>query len=262
MAEDIVFKHLSAGAKLEAAEDDADGRHLASGAGTDDFAVFNASDLIVNKTPFTAMSTLLRSGNLLHVPGLGWNTTTVGGTAVSMYIYGQDIYNDATANSSGLSTFRAYGFSEGADLFKFNWDKKTYLIFNYVRRLSDAEAVGRVQLKEAITIGALAAKGIGLRVDNLALMGESYGTELGEVNLNTTITDQYQYQIVIVHDPSVPNIKWYVNGVLKGTQSTSAKIPSGVAGTYNHFAHSLANGATGGVAVHGYLMQLKIWQAR
>ena len=245
MAEDLIFKHLSAGTKLTQTEDDGDGRHLSSGAGTNDFALFDASDRIINKLPLTALSILLKAGNLLHIPtNAGWTEVVTGSGSSSQIPSYCAVYTGATNSSTALLHTVMRGF-RSADLTanRIDWDKKLYFLFKIARFTAAATAVARIQIKEANTIGQLAAKGIELKIANLAMHLESYGTELGTVDLSTAMTSQYPYKVLIAHDPTVPEIKCYVEGALVGTQSTAAKIPSGDAGADSRIMVSLLKGA-------------------
>lgn len=201
---------------------------------------------------------------ILPVPTVtGWTETLVGTGTTALTLTRMSVTTGVNANSSGLR----YAACEGLDLtgtnyVGVNWAKKLTWIFNMLRNGSDAQVIGRIQLKHANAIGALADMGIGIRADNLALVGESYGTVLGEVDLATALTELCHYQVMIVLDPSVPSIAWYVNGVLKGTQVTANKIPSGSNTTAAYLVHSIANGAAGGTNCAQYLSQPKILQER
>lgn len=210
------------------------------------------------------LPTLLKGANTLHIPtNAGWTTShTESGGGEQLPTY-QSVWTGMTANSRGQLEARLSGFGAGVGSYtEVSWDNKLYFIFNYNRSSSDTEVVARVQMKEVNSEGALTAKGIGIRADNLSLVGESYGTELGEVDLGVTLTSGIDQQILIIHDPSVPKIEWYVDGVLKGTQSTAAKIPSGVAGATSRLLHTIINGATGGVWAISAMFHPKLWQAR
>lgn len=192
---------------------------------------------------FEIIETLGR-GILLPIPFADFTETNVGsggGSGATLI----PCITGATANSSALKTLRISGFRNGSDGSFINWNKKIYIVFGLQRDASDSEGVGRIQLKAASTLGAMADKGIGIRLDNFALFGESYGSSLEAVDLSTTLVTADQYQIMVVLDPAVPSIEWFVNGVSKGTQTTAAKIPTGNSLAY--FAVSVANGNSGGV---------------
>lgn len=210
------------------------------------------------------LALLLSRGNLLHIPTTAWGEALVSSGAAVQTPVLQRVGSGTSASSSATLSLTFWSLSlnfRSADSPLVDWNKKLYIGFNYMRSNSDAQGVARFQLKQTDAIGALAAKGIGLRADNLALIGESYGTALGEVDLATTLTSFRAYWITIIHYPG-SKIEWYVNSVLKGTQSTAANIPSGIGTEYIRLVHSAANGADGGVHYRSDLNGLWLWQER
>lgn len=207
---------------------------------------------------------LLKGGNICHIAtNAGWSEVVTGsGTS------GQSpSYITVSTGVSASSSARCYinvlgGFNLADDNWvRIDWDKKLYFVFNYRRGGSDSEAVARVQIKGTTDEGALAGKGIGIRADNLALVGESYGTALGAVDLGSNLPDGQICQLVIVHYPA-SKIEWYVNGILKGTQSTAANIPGGISAAAVSLVVSIKNGVTGGVYGAAQFFLPRIWQAR
>ena len=196
----------------------------------------------------------------------GWTETLVGaGSATAQRFTDILVSTTATANASSLLYAGLFGFNRTATHLQWDWDKWTMLSFLLNSNDIMTGCTSRFQLKEAATIGALAAKGIGIRVDALALVGESYGTQLGTVSLGVSIaSENTPTHIVIVHDSSVPEIKWYtvIGGVatLRGTQSTAANIPSGDAGATSRLVLSTLSPAGG--RSHDFNIDLpEIWQA-
>lgn len=216
------------------------------------------------------LADLLKGGQLLHIPtNAGWTEGKSGaGAPVALQEISRICVNTTvTVSTTDLLYAFIYGFGgAGLEFYLKNWGKKTYIFFSVARQLSDAEVVAFLQFKGTNGIGELAHKGVGIRMDNLTMVGTSFGASQADTALDITMTSQYQYDGVIIHDPSVPKIEWYVdigdgNGmVLRGTQSTATKIPSGIAVLYA--MASIKNGATGGVDATLSLMQPKIWQAR
>jgi len=125
--------------------------------------------------------------------------------------------------------------------------------FNFAKRFSigftvgvdavNANSVRYVQLKAAATIGDLAAPGIGIKIVNATLYGESYGSERGTIEL-MTLTSTKEYQMEIQHNPIAGEINFCVGGVLKGQITTAAYIPNATEALVNMFC-SVSNGATG-----------------
>lgn len=210
---------------------------------------------------------LLKGGNVLHIPtNAGWTSTVVGSGSAGQGVSTLYLNTGSSTNSSARFSTNIYGFNIGNAYTQFTFDKKMYFIFNYCRVNSENTATGFVQLKTVGDIGPLAAKGFGLRVDNLSLVGESYGTALGTVDLATTLVSAYTYQIVIVFSPGVPKIEWYVRTTaggqltLKGSQTTAAYIPSGQSGDYGYMVDSIANGEGVSSSAVSLLFHPKIWQ--
>jgi len=204
----------------------------------------------------------LNRSNFTMIPvNAGWTTTEVNSGVLTQQPLRIVAHTGVTANSEASGYARAYGFNEDGNYNYLNWDKRLSLIFNLGRVIPDTEVIARVQLKLATTEGALGAKGIGLKVANFALWGESYGTGLGEVDLETSSIEAHGNQIRVDLDPGV-SVKWYMNGTLIGTQATAAKIPTGITASATYFVVSIINGATGGADAYLTFMQPKIWQAR
>jgi len=208
------------------------------------------------------LAALVEGGNLLYLlTNAGWSSTVTGGGVVTRNLSSLILYTSTTTNSSALVAGEAcfLGQGQAGMWWKPYWDRKLHIIFRVMPYHTDAAGVRRVQLKETTAIGALTGSGIGVRFDNLALVGESYGTELGEVDLATTFTAGLDKQIAIIHYPG-SKIEWYVNGVLKGTQSIAAKIPSGAGAATANFVASVING-TSTTSIRIDISLVRIWQA-
>lgn len=219
--------------------------------------VENADGIDLSTGEFLAA--LLKGGNLLHIPTIsGWGESVVGSGSSVLGVSSIMVSSGPTANSKATLAALLYGFNVGGAWYlKFNWNKRVYIVFNLVWQYDISTGIGRFQLKNTGAEGALSYRGIGIRMDNRALKGESYGTSLGVVDLAINLTQNYIHRIAIIHYPG-SKIEWYVNGVLKGTQSTLANIPSGVA-TGGYLVHSTLNGATASDA-RTHILHPKIWQ--
>jgi len=209
---------------------------------------------------------IMSLGNFQIVPTSGWTSTLVGTGAVSSASCYNDVHTGTTANSSAfyaVGPLPLLGPASGSNsASRITWDKKMYIMFNVAMWGNDTEVVRRIQLKQATTIGALAALGVDVEIDNFALKGNSYGSGgLGTVSLGATVTQLNNVQIIIVHTPGVSDA-WYVNGVLKGTQSNATLIPSGQSTADNRFCTSVSNGATGTVDDYLRISGISIWQER
>lgn len=204
-------------------------------------------------------------GSVLHIPtNAGWTASNLNGGSIEKFVAMQLCQTFVTANARALLWARFHGFNVGGNPDLTNWDRKLYYSFGYCRYGgSDAQVVARVQIKTVNTEGALGAKGIGIRVENFDIYGESYGTALGSVNLGLTLVATRMYHILIVLDPDTREIQWWIDSgsglTLLGTQTTAANIPTALS-TGSYLVHSIVNGATGGVNCSSKMYRPKVWQ--
>lgn len=173
----------------------------------------------------------------------GWTTAVTGTGAVTQAPSYISAITWADANSSAIARCIMYGCAEAGLYTLFDLRKRCLISFVLTADTSIADSVRYFQFKEATTHGDLGALGLGVKLSNLTLYGESYGSERGEVELLTLSTGR-SYKINIEHDPVAGFIKWYVNGVLTATQSTAAKIPNAVTTGACYAVLSCINGAT------------------
>ncbi|KKN37952.1 hypothetical protein LCGC14_0758390 [marine sediment metagenome] len=206
---------------------------------------------------------MLRTGRLF-MPSLNaqWNTSVANGgtfTLKSLYVAAN---TGATGSASSLGFIYMAGTSKAGSNFEYiDWDKKAVITFPIAARQisgTHTDFVGRVQLKEAGSEGALGAKGIGVEIDVLDLYAESYGVSLAKTDIGIDLVDYQMVRVTIVHTPGV-SIKWYVDDVLKVTETDTDKIPSGMSGTSGLFAVSGVNGASAGNS-RIYVGVVTIWQ--
>ncbi len=210
-----------------------------------------------------AIGDLLARGTLAFIDTSGgWSSTTVVGTGGGSTGFGViESSTGTTASSSSVRSASLYNLDSGSgSLARINWNKQLRLWFRFIRQTSEAQSIARVQLKEATTIGALAALGIGIQVDNLAVSLESYGTSVATVSASTTLTTAVGVEVEIRHYPA-SRIELYINNALKCSQTTAAKIPSGNAGAGSALATSIANGVSGGTSAISDVGWIWIWQA-
>ena len=193
------------------------------------------------RTRFTGSPTfamdVLSEGHFQQIPTIaGWTEAVTGSGSTSM----QAAYNQTRTGTTLDSTARRYtetigGFA-GSSIFAVNYGKPLVFRFGLGRATSEANAVGRIQIKPTQAEGALAGQGIGVRVSNLALYGESYGSGGAFVDLSVTMTDAAMYEIEIRHYPG-QRIEWWVDGAFKAQTTTAANIPGAVTTAY--LVHSL-----------------------
>jgi hypothetical protein len=160
----------------------------------------------------------------------------------------------------------AYGYMDlslGSVFWLFNFDRATVLHFFIMRFRSDAEAVAYMQIKDSSppVLEDMDCLGLGIKIENLTLYGESFGTERGEVDLETNLASMESVEMEIIHTPGV-SIEWKVNGVSKGIQDDPDKIPSGISLVTTLFCAGIKNGATGGVDAQFTISNLSLWQSK
>jgi len=206
------------------------------------------------------LAVLFKGGKPCFVPLDGWSPGHTGSGAGGASPFYQYVATGVTANSKGRLYTTFYGFSGAIDNpGKADWSKRLYFILGYRRYLSDDEVVARIQIKQTSNFGALVNKGLGIRVDNLALKGESYGSSLGVVDLGVTVHSNVVNEIAIVHYGT--KVEWYVGRQLRGTQNDTAKIPMGIpAPGSTRFVHTIINGPTGGINANSTLLHPSLWQ--
>ena len=161
---------------------------------------------------------------------VGWDTGLVGGGTVNLFPFGCHCVTAAGASST-RAWVAMHGLGQGGPITRIDWDRKLYVMFSIMRTNDVATAQASTLLSESAMVGDIAAQGIGIEIENLTLWGVSWGAGAARavVDLGTLMVDSQQYDIVIIHDPSVPSIEWYVNQVLSGTQITANNIPAGLA---------------------------------
>lgn len=225
------------------------------------------SNLDLNSFEFSntyeALAAMLRGNPVTVQPAAAdWVNVAVGSGANSHLWNHARVETGTTASSSYLSRTTLYFLTEGgSDATIINWGEKLWVICNIIRSAgSDAEATAWLQIKEATTIGNLAAKGLGIVLANLTLSGESYGTQRNTTSLSTTLTLGRSNRLAIVHDPTTTQIRWYVNRVLVGTEGIAANIPSGNSGDSGRLMLSIQNGVTGTVNATFAMTNLLLFQ--
>jgi len=183
--------------------------------------------------------------NVIRAPtNGGWNTSNVGSGNVAISIFFISPRSGTTANSQALAYVNTFGLNLTVNGYYIDWQKLLVLQFIVSRQNSDPEAVARFQLKESYSQGALTQRGVGVEISNYAMIGESYGTSRGTVNL-ITLEDVKAYVVKIVK--KADRVEFWVNGVLVGSITNTAYIPSVQGNTSGFLVASIVNGSTGGV---------------
>lgn len=187
----------------------------------------------------------------------GWNTSHVNGSSSlgAFFLY---VTTSATASSRALVWTYTYGLNSGTIYtYDVDWTKRLELSFILNRLNSDAEAVARIQLKEANTEGILAAKGIGLQISNLTMVGEAYGTALQTTGTLATLTDGRIIRVKIVKTDTA--VEFWVDGILVESLTGTA-VPTTASTVFNYMVISIVNGATGGVDARQYVSNIEVVQ--
>ena len=170
-----------------------------------------------------AVRRILLNGTLMAPLLAPWTIAVTGSgtfTAYPGYLY-------VTTGTTTGSTGRAYTTDlpfPGAT-YPVDFSKRILWGFLVQRVTSDTNVIARIQLKAATTEGALAARGLGIRMANLTMTGEGYDSAGAFTGTIQTMTTGVSYSILVDHEPAIPRIRFYVNGVLQATQTTATAVP-------------------------------------
>lgn len=151
----------------------------------------------------------------------------------------------ATANSSIISHLSINCMNPATLTYGYNdWDLPLILSSMFTLDAADTQAVTRIQLKEANTLGELGEKGIGLIATNLTLTAEAYGTSRDTSALGTLLaTAARAYKVDLILRSTGLTIR--INGASVGTITTAGKFPTGDGAAQLYFCVSHQNGAAG-----------------
>ncbi|MDD4721875.1 MAG: hypothetical protein PHR07_03915 [Acidaminococcaceae bacterium] len=191
-------------------------------------------------SPFDMFKMHRKFSNISFPTNAGWAAAVTGTGATYQTLNYTQVTTGATAGSTALLYGGVGGLSAGGSSVAVNCAKRFSVRFAISCITLSADHTRYLQIKAANTIGDLGAAGMGIKIVNDKLYAESFGTERGEIEL-MTIATATAYEINIQHDPVAGTIKWYVNGVLKGTQSTAVNIPVAAIAAANVLS-SVSNG--------------------
>lgn len=213
----------------------------------------------VFRDPLWLLHNFHRKYKHIRVPtNAGWSTSNVNGgvTQQPMRMYEN---TSITASSRGMGFCQAQGLNSGGITHTFiDWTKRLELSFILSRTGSDAEAVGRIQLKEINTEGVFAAKGIGLQISNYTVVGEAYGTARSTTGTLNTLTINRIIRVKIVKRDT--SVDFYVNEVLVESLTGTA-VPATAGAADGYLVFSLVNGVTGGIDVYQLIANIEVVQA-
>ncbi len=225
----------------------------------------NNNDTALADVRMRNLETLLANPLFAYIPtNTDWSSSNLNSGKADQNINAHSVLTGINPASTGLgyASNHALSYLVGPTNSSFSWDKKLCLSFRYSRTGSDPEVTARVQIKNSNAEGALTGIGLGIRVDNLNLKGESYGAEPGIINLATTLELNKIYNVDIIHYPG-SRIEWWIDGIMRGAQSEPGKLPTGVLtgnqGQYT-LVHSIVNGSNGGVDASSDIIRPYIWR--
>lgn len=148
----------------------------------------------------------------------GWTTVTTGSGSVVQSPRHMLVRTQSTAPSTAAAYHNSSsGFSRGRDISSIDFGKYIVVHVGFAIIANTANGVCRVTLgKAGGTIGALAEKGIGIQVNNLALTGIAHdGATLRSQDLATSLTANTLYIVSIVSGGN-GRVEWLVDGARKG----------------------------------------------
>jgi hypothetical protein len=187
-------------------------------------------------------ASLYKRYKVIEIPTPVWNSSNVGSGGVYGVASSLAIWTGTTANSRGLAFLETFGLNSGDRYRTFvDYGKRLIWTFSFDRENSDPECIGRIQLKQTSTEGALANVGIGLEIQNFSVYAESYGTAR-QTTLLGTLTIAQIWSMMIVHVPG-SRVEFWVNRTLAAVHT---QVPTGVSAATYHVV-SIVNGSTGEV---------------
>ncbi len=145
------------------------------------------------------------------------------------------------AGDCRIVTTTATGFSRGKARDIINWGKAIHARMQITALAGTAAGRSRVLIGETTTnaVDPVAAA-IGIRIDGLAIKGLAFGGALQTVDLLTVLVAAQATQVDIQSDGD-GNVRWFVNGVIKGTTALGPAA-DGAAGA-SRVSASVANNA-------------------
>ncbi len=239
------------------------GQHMVSGGAG---AVEEWGDLFYN---------LRNRGKLIPIPLGDWTEVENNVIVTQTPFYIKLEISDQLAAGDGRAHLVTWGLAEGfAVASRINWDFELFLQFEIQKQTPEATspALCYFLIKEGNAAGPLITDGLGIRIgtnggnphgNDRVLYGVSYGSGGSEeaVALGITMSSLRTYTIGLHHLPGVFD-RWYVRGVLSGTQSIAANIPTGVSVSSTFFVASADKAATDPDAItHFFVGNILIWQA-
>lgn len=155
------------------------------------------------------------------------NISTTGSGNVAHVARRLDVSTGATATSTArVRSHSETGWSIGHPVGVIDWSKKvvTQVIFAAMAGTTNGATRLVIGKTTGAGVGDLATKGIGIKIENLALKGHVHnGTEAADIDLSTTLTASQVYRILIVSD-GAGNVEWFVNKARKGATTAGPSV--------------------------------------
>ena len=172
-----------------------------------------------------------------------WDTAVTGTGAVTQDAGRILLITGTTDNSTAIAYDVPHGCAPGGVSGRLDFRNRFIWTFSFTASGgSNANFRRYIQLKEANTAGDLGAIGLGLKLANLTLTGESYATARSDVALMTISASSTYYTVTIDHFPGV-KVDFYINGTLKGSITTAANVPNALTSADCYMFLATANGA-------------------
>jgi hypothetical protein len=187
------------------------------------------------------------SWRTIQINSSGWTSTQTGTASVDYRLHGFELSTGGTGSSVSKLTGLISGLNRGfTPPFGVEYGRRIQMSFIISRLNTVANAVGYIQLKTTTNVGDLAAVGIGVKIENYTLTGESYGTARQTLALGT-LTDNTAVEITIIVESTAGIVQFYVNGEYVD-ELTGTALPTNSTNT-NYLVVSLTNGATAAAAL-------------
>jgi hypothetical protein len=186
----------------------------------------------------------------------GWIPTIVNSGTLTN-VMPLEVATGTDPNSSAKGTMLLRGLFTNFFSALIDWTKQFELDFTCEKIGNYNQTVAYVTIGAVGSDGVLTGSGLGFLVTDFNCYGQSYGTSQQTLNLTTALTEEYMADVRIVFIPN-SKLQFWINGELKATQTTTAKLPTGSPQAW--FNIGIYNGAAGGVNQYFHIQNIKITQ--
>lgn len=178
-----------------------------------------------------------------------WTATTVGSASGGVVPVRGWTMNVGTVEEASSRIY--YAIAGGLNLadanpYRVDFSKRLALLLVIKRLTSNAQLTAYAGIKQTNAHGALGEIGFGISIANLTLAADSYKTALNHLSGSmATMTSDLSYRVLIVHSPATPAVTFYLNGVLSGSITAAAGVPTaGTADAYFYMSAGKSSGTT------------------